>query len=431
MHEWIAQDMAAHRETMLSAYSDQTNAGTLTGAQSSTSRKLLAWVFVTISCIFLVSCGSRPESGALAISTAKAPGAVDHEILIYTTREKDDRPNTYFNGERGEGLSYAKATISVPPAPAHKPGQIEWPSALPGDPEKEFTARSASYIADKAAMRRELDAKLMQLPKGKRDVFLFIHGYNTMFAEGLYRFTQFVHDSDYPGVPVLFTWASRGQLTDYVYDLNSALVARTALEETIRDLANSKAERIVILAHSMGNWLLMETARQAPAADLKRLSSKIEQVVLAAPDIDIDVFKDQLRALSKKARPRKPLIILVSEDDRALGISRRIAGGKARVGSYDNEAELAELGAIVVDLTKVEGTDSTNHSKFAQIAALSPELRAVLQQRDLNTYNPLEPNQIGQAGQDLGTFVASTAQIAITLPVAVLTAPITLATGGR
>jgi esterase/lipase superfamily enzyme len=382
-------------------------------------------------CFFLAACAGRPVNGALEISTAPAPDATPHEILIYTSREKDDSPGTFFNGERSDHLNYAKATISVPPAPAHTPGNIEWPSVLPGNPETDFVARSASYVPDREAMRKELDRKLMAKPKGQRSVFLFIHGYNTLFAEGLYRFTQFVHDSGNEGVPVLFTWASRGQVQDYVYDLNSALVARSALQETVTDLVNSKAERIFILAHSMGNWLLLETARQISPGDRQKLARKIDQVVLAAPDIDIDVFKEQLRAMGRTGKPSKPLIILVSQDDRALGLSRRIAGNKARVGAYENEEELAELGAIVVDLTKLKGGDAANHSKFAQIATLSPELRAVLQQRDLQASNPQEPNQIGQAGQDLSTFVASTAQIAITLPVALITAPITLATGGR
>ena len=46
-------------------------------------------------------------------------------------------------------------------------------------------------------------------PPGRRKVLVFIHGYNTMFAEGLYRFTQIVDDANAPAVPVLFTWASR------------------------------------------------------------------------------------------------------------------------------------------------------------------------------------------------------------------------------
>jgi esterase/lipase superfamily enzyme len=53
-------------------------------------------------------------------------------------------------------------------------------------------------------------------------------------------------------------------------------------------------------------------------------------VVLAAPDIDIDVFKSQMRRFGK---PRKPFFIIVSHDDKVLRFSDFIAGGKQRLGA--------------------------------------------------------------------------------------------------
>ncbi len=380
-------------------------------------------------CLLLAACSSRPENGALIVNNTPSENAQVQDILIVTTRQRDNRPNTYFNGERASEADYAKASISVPAS--HQNGIVEWPSSLPGNPDKEFVTRSAEFIPGREAMLDELNQRLMKLPKGERSVFVFIHGYNTLFAEGLYRFAQIAHDSDYGGVPVLFTWASRGDLTDYVYDLNSAMSARSALEQTVEDLARSKAERIFILAHSMGNMLLMETARQITPEQRRKLAPKLDQVVLAAPDIDIDVFKEQLRAIKGSGgSPQKPFIIFVSQDDRALRLSKRIAGGKSRVGAYEDDRELAELGAIVVNLTDLDSLDSANHAKFAQVGRLSPEIRNVLKQRELQAGGPEQTGQLSQAGQDLGTFVASTAQVAITLPVTLITAPIALATGG-
>nr|WP_244318288.1 alpha/beta hydrolase [Roseibium hamelinense] len=375
----------------------------------------------------LAACSTRPDAGVLAISADPAPGARPHDIMVVTTRQRDDRPDTYFNGERREqGVDFAEVTISVPPT--HVPGQIEWPSKFPGDPNTDFVTRKAGYIDGEAAFKQRLNRRLAQLPKDKRTVFLFIHGYNTRFAEGLYRFAQFVDDSKFPGVPVFFTWASRGNLQDYVYDLNSAAIARDALEKTIRNLAQSNADEIVILAHSMGNWLLLETAARVSAADRRVINQRIQQVVLAAPDIDIDLFKAQLRRLGK---PPKPYIVIVSKDDRALRLSRAIAGGKERVGAYSDDQELAELGAIVVDLTEVESEDSAHHSKFAQLAEFAPEIRSLLSQGQLGDLNPNKDDALTTASQDLGSLVASTAQTAVTLPVTIITAPFTLGAGAR
>ena len=73
-----------------------------------------------------------------------------------------------------------------------------------------------------------------------------------------------------------------------------------------------------------------------------------------------------------------PFYIVLSKDDKALWLSRTIGGGVTRVGDNPNTAELAALGATVIDLTDVKGNNSTNHDKFDQLAAVAPQLRSVL-----------------------------------------------------
>ena len=166
---------------------------------------------------------------------------------------------------------------------------------------------------------RAVNAQLDLRPAGKRRVFLFIHGFNTMFAEGLYREVQVVHDAKAPGVPVLFTWASRGKPTAYIYDTNSATAARDELEHTLRLLLASNAEEVNVLAHSMGNWVTVEAFRQIKISGNLDHVSKLGYVFLAAPDIDIDVFKSEMRRFGK---PKKPFYIVLSKDDKALWLSR-------------------------------------------------------------------------------------------------------------
>ena len=182
-------------------------------------------------------------------------------------------------------------TVAVPPT--HVPGKIEWPSRAPGNPTTDFVVRDAAYLDSEKHFVKALNAQLAMRPPGRRKVFVFIHGYNTMFAEGLYRFTQIVDDADAPAVPVLFTWASRGHVTDYVYDTNSATAARDELEHTLRLVFASNAEEVNILAHSMGNWVTVEALRQIKISAKLPPISKLGAVVLAAPDIDIDVFKSR------------------------------------------------------------------------------------------------------------------------------------------
>ena len=235
--------------------------------------------------------------------------------------------------------------------------------------------RQAAYLEGEKEFVRTLNAQLAKRPRGSRNVFLFIHGYNTMFAEGLYRFAQVVHDSESASVPVLFTWASRGKVGAYIYDTNSATTARDDLEHTLRLLFASDADQINILAHSMGNWVAVEAMRQIKISGQRLPTDKIGSVFLADADIDMDVFRSQMRRFGK---PKKPFYVVVSKDDRALRFSSMIAGGRSRLGDDANIEELAALGATVIDLTDVKATDPSNHSKYAQLADVAPKLTAVL-----------------------------------------------------
>ena len=321
----------------------------------------------------LAGCASRPEAGFLAVTPVTTPGASEVPVLVATTRERDDRPGTLFNGERAGKLDFAAATVSIPPT--HTPGEIEWPAQPPGSAASDFVAAKADYLDREADFVGRLNAELALRPRGSRKVLLFVHGYNTVFAEALFRIAQVEHDSGVSDVPVLFSWASRGRLTEYIYDNNSATAARDELAHTLRLLFASNAEQVNIIAHSMGNWVTVEALRQLQIAGQLPHSSKVGSIFLAAPDIDLDVFKSQLRAFPP---PRKPFYVVLSRDDQALRTSSFLAGGKDRLGDASHDDELAALGATVIDLTNVKADNSMNHGKFAELATIAPQLLPVL-----------------------------------------------------
>jgi esterase/lipase superfamily enzyme len=341
--------------------------------------------------VALTACATRPENGFLLPVAVSANGATDHILLVATTRAADDRPGTYFNGERSASLSYAEFTVSVPPN--HVPGLVQFASTAPGDPNTNFVVRDAELLDGDKAFVAQLNAQLAMRPKGSRTVFVFVHGFNTMFAEGVYTAAQLAHDSRAQGVPVLFTWASRGRPTQYVYDTNSATSARDNLDHMLRLVFASNAEKVNVLAHSMGNWVTVEAFRQIKLEGGIGNRNKIGLIVLASPDIDIDVFKSQLRAFGNI---QTPFYVVISRNDKALGLSNFIAGGETRVGNASNTEELTALGATVIDLTDVQSNDSLNHSKFTELATVAPELRSVLA-------NGIQPNSdSGGAGGGTG-----------------------------
>jgi esterase/lipase superfamily enzyme len=327
---------------------------------------MIAWL--TVAGSGLSGCASAPDA-IIGVDNPRVPaatiaGASAHDIFIATTRAVDDDPAIMYSGERSEGIGLARVTVSIPPA--HVSGEVERPKTLPPDPRRDFTVLNPHTYNSKQRFIEAVNSELAARPRGDRTVLVFVHGYNTTLAAAVLRIAQFVEDSGYTGVPVLFSWASRGNTLDYVYDLNSALQARNNLIETARLLSQTRAESFDIVAHSMGNLLTVEAMRQAKIAGRYNTANRLRNIILASPDIDVDVFKDQIAVFSKNERH---FYVLISEDDKALAFSRRIAGGVNRVGDEGAEA-LAALGVVVIDLTKVKDTNSLNHTKFAD----SPEV---------------------------------------------------------
>ena len=249
---------------------------------------------------------------------------------------------------------------------------------------------------------------------------MFVHGFNNGFDDGIYRLTQIAADTSYPGTPVLFSWASGGRITDYVYDKESANAARDDLEATLRLLAATKVKSIDIIAHSMGTWVTMEALRQLAITGDRDLRGKLGYVILASPDIDVDVFKKQMLRYGK---PDKPFTVLLSGDDRALQISGLISGSRPRVGDYNDAADLASYGVIVVDLTRTKSGDRLNHAKFADnpilVQLLGDRLSAPASLS--STEPPLNEQRINDLGHGIGQAVGAVAEIVITTPFKVLT----------
>ncbi|MBX3531923.1 MAG: alpha/beta hydrolase [Rhizobiaceae bacterium] len=289
-----------------------------------------------------------------------APGYAFHRIFVATTRGRaeDAKAREAFGGDRSARAAFAYVDVSVPPS--HKPGELSRPRTGKDNPEKHLTTREIGSYPNPASLQAALanDAAA----KGGR-ALVFVHGFNTSFDEAVYRLAQLVHDSDYRGTPLLFTWASAGKASSYLYDRESATAARDALEGTLRLAAASGASRVDIIAHSMGSWVTMEALRQMAIAGDATLGGKLGDVVLASPDIDVDVFKSQMARIGK---PRSPYIVLLSEDDRALRVSSIVAGNQPRLGDYKKASDLADYGVSVIDMSKQKGNTGSNHHKFAE-----------------------------------------------------------------
>jgi esterase/lipase superfamily enzyme len=323
-----------------------------------------------------------------------------------------------FGGARGRGFDFADIVVSIPPEEARKAGEVQWPSSPPGDPARDFVTLRADRM-DLPQARAEFNKRVAKTPG--RKVLIFVHGYNTRFEEAVYRFAQIVHDAHVDVAPVLFTWPSGGNAIDYVYDRDSAMYSRDALETLLQKLSdNPNVGSISILAHSMGNYLTVEALRQMAIRD-GGLPSKIRDVMLASPDIDVDVFRRQIAAIDSVRRGTQ-FTLFVSRDDKALGLSSFLARDTTRLGSLDPTKEpyssmLENARVNVVDLTGLASNDVANHSKFA-----TGEVVSAIGER-LSQGQTLTDAKSGLV-QSLGTFTRGAVDAAAGVAVGTVTAPI-------
>ncbi len=308
--------------------------------------------------------GCADPRGVLEPVAAATPGTSKVEMLVATTRRRST-PDEMFSGERGPGLDFADIVVSIPPDSVRQIGEVQRPRQIPGNPATDFVTLKAEYNG-----RSQAIANFRRLVHAapRKQVLVFVHGFNNHFEDAVFRFAQFVHDSGVSDVvPVLFTWPSRGSVFAYGYDRESANYSRDALEDGLRALSkNPEVKEIIIVAHSMGNWVTLEALRQMAIRD-GRVTEKIRSVMLAAPDVDVDLAREQISGLG----PKKPhFTLFTSVDDRALSLSRKF-WGEPRLGAIDPNQEpertiLAREGIDVINLTGISSPDELHHGTFAQ-----------------------------------------------------------------
>ena len=372
-------------------------------------------VVMVAATLFLAACGGRPI-GVMQPEAVNAPGTSKVDLLVATTRAPAADPAVLFSGERGTGLALSAITVSIPPDANRVVGQVQWPKKLPADPLKSFTTVSVKPMLGAQQAREWGRAHLTK----SRRVMVFVHGFNNRYEDAVYRFAQIVHDSNADVAPVIFTWPSRASIFDYNYDKESTNYSRDALEEMLTRLAKDKSIReVTVMAHSMGTWLAVEALRQMAIRN-GRVDPKIGNVILAAPDLDVDVFSRQFASLGNT--PPK-FTLFVSQDDRALSLSRRISGNVDRLGQIDPSVEpyssqLEKAGITVLDLTKLQSGDRLNHGKFAE----SPEVVRLIGDR-LIAGQTVTDSDVG-LGEALGAVSIGAAQTVGTAASVVVSAPI-------
>ena len=210
-----------------------------------------------------------------------------------------------------------------------------------------------------------------------REVLIFIHGFNVSFEDALRRTAQLAYDLAFDGAPVAFTWPARSisipiaalssvssaalfaSTTEYDAAEDNAELAAFSLRAFLNEVRKrSGATTIDLIAHSMGARVLTKALSQIVEPQPSPKEASLRQIILAAPDIDVELFKKLAESFRLKANR---ITLYASSKDRLLAISKQIHD-RPRAGEAG--ADIVVIPGIdTIDVSAVD-TELDGHSYY-------------------------------------------------------------------
>jgi len=292
-------------------------------------------------------------------------------VYFATNRAVDPerRGGDRFGGVYANEVTYGRADVTIPGH--HRIGKLESPRLGLPDKDRHVIVDSVHEWAQ-ASFATALGQAARQA--AAPEVLVFVHGYYVTFEEAARRAAQFTADMGFGGVVVLFSWPSAGAFAGYFADEDSAAKSARALGTFLRALEGGPWTRVHIVAHSMGNRVVVTGISSDPARALP-----LANVVLVAGDIDVGLFEQQFPTLRDAVRPDPTHAITsyATNSDRALWMSR-LFHRTVRLGGISGDPCVLD-GLETIDATSVDSS-LLGHSYFGQERSVLTDLGLLVRQ---------------------------------------------------
>jgi esterase/lipase superfamily enzyme len=309
---------------------------------------------------------------------AEEPNYYTVKIYYATDRKATGQtaPADFYGSDRDpnadENLSLGTCEVSIPRD--HQLGELEAPSIwkleFREDPEKHVVLLSVHPEAQNQFFG-EL-ANTVAASENK-EAFVFIHGYKTTFKDAARRTAQLAYDLNFHGAPILYSWPSKGDLDGYAADEGTVIWTTPHLKAFLRQVAlESHAKTVHLIAHSMGNRALTQALYDLGASPGGTAQPHFREVILAAPDVDRDVFKQLASAIEKTA---DRVTLYASSHDEALAASKKLHDFP-RAGEAGKRL-LVMKGIDAIDVSEVD-TSFLGHSYFGDNSSVISDIERLL-----------------------------------------------------
>lgn len=307
-----------------------------------------------------------------------------------------------YTGDRGE-LVRGICEVTVPDV--HQRGELERPSLLRFEIREDTSEHVVLHSAvqlDENDFHERLGQTLSQSAGG--EILVFIHGYNVDFQSAVRRTAQIAVDLPFRGVPICYSWPSQGKLLGYTVDESNVAWSTPHLKTFLLELSRrSGAQSINVVAHSMGNRAMTSAVSEISLEHLPGTPEPLDRVVLAAPDVDADLFRRQLAG--RLLNVSRHVTLYASATDQALIASKQVHG-------YPRAGDSGEDLVVVpgIDTIDVTGIDLSllGHSYYGDSGLILRDLFGVVHHRLAASQRPtLRPRE--RAGATYWQLVAPVA----------------------
>ena len=311
-------------------------------------------VFLTLflsGCVQTVMQPSEFSNSAFAV----------HDVFFATTRNDTGKENlnTRF-GKKRAPITYGINQVGIPAnyPKAHSASFVHWNISLKRNPEKHVALINTNTTSN-AAFFEQLRLAAARSPN--EPILLFIHGFNTPFERAARIAAKLNYDLGLQTPSVLFSWPSLERPSAYPADEENLAWSQRHIEGFLADVFTALPEhRFVLLAHSMGSRALVKTL-QSDFGQLETFQSQIANVVLAAPDIDAEIFVRDIAP--NLIELNVPISLYASNKDLALKASNQLHG-------YDRAGYAGDAIVVVEGIDTIDASDAESellgHEYFSQ-----------------------------------------------------------------
>jgi esterase/lipase superfamily enzyme len=318
---------------------------------------------------------SQQAPPSRGMTVAAKPSGVVEVTTYYATNRKQTasaQPTRLYGPEVGSKLQYGRAIVTIPPS--HIPGNLELPTLW----KVEREADTSKHFVLKGVMPLEADGALKEMAEklegmSSKALLIFVHGFKSGFSEAAVRTAHLAHNLKFPGMAFFYSWPSANQVRAYWQDEEVARLSEGVFEQLIEELSQLPVTDIYVVAHSMGNRIVGH-ALQA-RVDKGKETKKLKELLLAAPDINVDVFRTVIAPKLAAMRGTRTTVY-ASSSDIALRASKVVHRFR-RVGETTGGV-VTYPGIETIDASNASTATTLGHSLLVASPSVVKDIQSIV-----------------------------------------------------